>query len=144
MGSSERHWVGFGELIVDVEIVEEPERYASSDHMVREVVAERLDADHREPDVIVDDLPTPSDDPQQTRDGRAYAASLRGRVRTTPIADGPGLDEDGATRRARAHFKAGETVIQRWLEGDARIRQARVTIRPGDVRREPVDAAPRG
>lgn len=144
MRTSDNHWIGFGELVVNAEIVEDPMSYASSRHMVREVVAERLDADHREGDVMVDDLPTPSEDPQRTRDGLAYAVSLRGRVRTTPIADGQALDEDGATRRARARFKASESTVTRWLEGDPRIRQARVTIRPGDVRRESTNASPRG
>jgi len=134
MGTSDDHWIGFGELIVNAEIAEDPRGYISVSHMVREIIAERLDADHREHDVMVDDLPTPSEGPQRTRDGLAYAVSLRGRVRTTPIADGRGLDEDGAARRSRARFKASETVIKRWLEGDSRIRQAKVTIRPGDVR----------
>lgn len=134
MGTSDDHWMGFGELIVDAEIAEDPKRYLSASHMVREVVAERLDADHREHDVMVDDLPTPAEGAQRTRDGLAFAASLRGRVRTAAIADGRGLDEDGAARRARARFKASETVIKRWLEGDSRIRKAKVTIRPGDVR----------
>ncbi len=136
MGASERHWVGVGELVVDVEIAEDAAGYASPTHMVREVVAERLDADHRESAVIVDDLPTSSEAPQRTRDGLAYTVSLRGRVRTTPIADGRDLDEDDAARRARARFKASESIMTRWLEGDSRIRRARVTIRPGDVRRE--------
>ena len=136
MGTSDDHWVGVGELVVSVEVVADPGRYASSGHMVREIVAERLDADHREGAVTVDDLPTSSEAPRWTRDGRAYAASLRGRVRTAPIADGPELSADDATRGARARFKASEAVIKRWLEGDRRIRQAQVTIRPGDVRRE--------
>ncbi len=136
MGLSDDRWVGTGELVVDVEIAEDPAKYAGPNDMVREVVAERLDADHRESAVIVDDLPTSFEAPQRTHDGLAYAASLRGRVQTTPIADVQDLEENDAARRARARFKASEPVMTRWLEGDRRIRQARVTIRPGEVRRE--------
>lgn len=137
MEPPETRWVGYGELIVTAEIAEDPSGYLSPTHMVREVVAERLDADPHGRDVIVDDLPTPAEAPQWTRDGLAYAAALRGRVRTTPITDVDALDDDAAARRSRARFKASESAVARWLEGDDRIRWAQVTIRPGDLRQDP-------
>lgn len=136
MALSETRWIGYGELVVTVEIVADPSEYLSPTHMVREVVAERLDADPHERDVIVEDLPTPAEAPQRTRDGLAFAASLRGRVQTAPIADVDDLDDDDAARRSRAQFKASESAVTRWLEEDDRIRWARVTIRPGGVRRD--------